>query len=264
MADKPGWTEEKFRVGDSELQVLKGGSGKPLLVFHAELGHPGWLKWHSALAEKRTLWVPLHPGFGKSPMVDWIMNIRDLSVFYARFIREQNLTPADVIGFSLGGWIAAEMAVNNAQQFSKMILVGAAGLRPPTGEIMDMFTVTARTYLNRNVLDPHGSHEFASLFGGEQTPEQFEAWEDARAETARIAWAPYMFTQAMPHLLENIAGLPTLLIWGKQDPVMPLNAGELYHQKIAGSKLVTFDQCGHLPEVEKVDDFIKEVVNFLG
>jgi pimeloyl-ACP methyl ester carboxylesterase len=68
----------------------------------------------------------------------------------------------------------------------------------------------------------------------------------------------------MPHLLENIAGLPTLLIWGKQDPVMPLNAGELYHQKIAGSKLVTFDQCGHLPEVEKVDDFIKEVVNFLG
>jgi pimeloyl-ACP methyl ester carboxylesterase len=264
MADKADWTEEKFRVGDAELQVLKSGKGKPLLVFHAELGHPGWLKWHAALAEKRTLWIPLHPGFGKSPLVDWITNIRDLSVFYSRFIREQKLTPADVIGFSLGGWIAADMAVNNAQQFSKMVLVGAAGLRPPTGEIMDMFTVTARTYLNRNVLDPHGSHEFASLFGGEQTPEQFEAWEEARAETARIAWAPYMFNQSMPHLLENIAGLPTLLIWGKQDPVVPLSAGEVYHQKIAGSKLVTFDNCGHLPEVEKIDDFIKEVVNFLG
>jgi pimeloyl-ACP methyl ester carboxylesterase len=264
MADKAGWTEEKFRVGNSELNVIKGGTGKPLLVFHGELGDGGWLKWHSELAKKRTLWIPLHPGFGKSPMADWIMDVRDLSIFYSRFIREQKLTPADVIGFSLGGWIAAEMAIINAQQFGKMILVGATGLRPPSGEIMDMFTVTARVYLNGNVLDPHGNPEFARLFGGEQTPAQFEAWEDARAEAARIAWKPYMFNQSMAHLLENIAGLPTLLLWGKQDKVVPLSAGEMYHKKIAGSKLVTFDNCGHMPEVEKTDDFIKEVEKFLG
>lgn len=263
MADKAGWTEEKFRAGESELQVIKGGTGKPLLVFHGELGNPGWLEWHSALAQKRTLWIPLHPGFGKSPLASWIMGMRDLSTFYSRFIREQRLTPADVIGFSLGGWIAAEMAVSNAQQFSKMILVGATGLRPPTGEIMDMFTVTARTYLNRNVVDQQGT-EFRKLFGGEQTPEQFEAWEDARAESARIAWQPYMFNQSMSHLLENIAGLPTLLLWGKQDAVVPLSAAEVYHQKIAGSKLVTFDGCGHMPEVEKTGEFVKEVLNFLG
>jgi pimeloyl-ACP methyl ester carboxylesterase len=263
MADN-GWTEEKLKVGNSELHVIKGGKGKPLLVFHGELGDPGRLKWHSALAEKRTLWIPLHPGFGKSPVADWVGNIRDLGTFYSRFIREQKLTPVDVIGFSLGGWIAAEMAVSNAQHFDKMILVGAMGVRPPSGEIMDMFTVTARTYLNHSVLDPQRSHEFAKLFGGEQTPEQFEAWEDARAETARIAWAPYMFNQSMPHLLENIAGLPTLIIWGKQDAVTPLIVGELYKQKIAGSKLVAFDQCGHLPEVEKSDEFIKEVLSFLG
>jgi pimeloyl-ACP methyl ester carboxylesterase len=129
---------------------------------------------------------------------------------------------------------------------------------------MDMFTVTARTYLNRNVLDPRAGTEFASLFGGEQTPEQFEAWEDARAETARIAWKPYMFNQSMPHLLDGITGLPTLLIWGKQDPVVPLSVAELYHQRIAGSKLVTFDNCGHMPEVEKSAEFIKEVESFLG
>ena len=263
MADKAQWTEEKFRVGESELNVIKGGQGKPLLVFHGELGHPGWLGWHSALAQKRTLWIPHHPGFGKSPIADWIMDVRDLSAFYSRFIREQKLAPADVIGFSLGGWLAAEMAVNNAQQFNKMILVGATGLRPPAGEIMDMFTVTARSYLNHNVLDTQGD-EFKKLFGGEQTPEQFEAWEDARAETARIAWKPYMFNQSMAHLLENIAGLPTLLLWGKQDPVVSLNVAELYNKKIAGSKLVTFDRCGHMPEVEKTGDFVKEVLNFLG
>jgi pimeloyl-ACP methyl ester carboxylesterase len=263
MADKTSWTEEKFRVGESELQVVKGGSGKPLLVFHGELGDPGWLSWHSALAQEHTLWIPQHPGFGKSAYVDWIMDMRDLAAFYARFVREQKLAPADVIGFSLGGWLAAEMAAQNAAQFSKMILVGAAGLRPPAGEIMDMFTVTARTYLNHNVLDPHGTPEFNKLFGGEQTPAQFEAWEDARAETARIAWKPYMFNQAMPHLLENVVGLPTLLIWGKQDPVVPLSAGEFYNKRIAGSRLVAFDYCGHMPEVEKPDDFEREVRNFL-
>src|SRR6266851_787659 len=167
MAEKSReWSEEKFRVGDAELHVLKGGKGKPLLVFHGELGHPG---------------------FGRSPITDWIMDVRDLASFYSRLIREQSLAPADVIGFSLGGWLAAEMAVSNAQQFSKMILVGATGLRPPQGEIMDMFTVTARRYLNRTVLDPRAETDFQSLSGGEQTPGQFGAWEAARGERARLA-----------------------------------------------------------------------------
>ena len=262
MAEKQ-WTEEKVRVGDSELHVIKGGSGKPLLVLHGELGHTGWQKWHAALAQKHTLWIPLHPGFGKSPPTDWIGGVRDLSVFYSRFIREQKLTPVDVIGFSLGGWIAAEMAIANAQQFKRMVLVGAAGVRPPSGEIMDMFTVTARKYLNDNVLDPHGAPEFATLFGGEQTPEQYEAWEEARAATAKIAWQPYMFNQTMAHLLENIANLPTLLVWGKQDPVVPLSVANLYKDKIAGSRLVTIDGAGHMPEIEKSGEFLKEVEKFL-
>jgi pimeloyl-ACP methyl ester carboxylesterase len=265
MAERSGeLKEEKFRVGEAELRVLKAGTGKPLLIFHGELGFPGWLQWLASIAKKRTLWIPLHPGFGQSPQASWIMGLRDLACFYARFIREQGLVPADVIGFSMGGWLAAEMAVNDARQFNKMILVAPTGLRPPSGEIMDMFTVTARAYLHRNVLDPDRTPEFSTLFGGEQTPAQFEAWEDARAEVARIAWKPYMFNESMPQLLEGVSGLPTLLIWGRQDPVVPLSAGELYQKKLTGSKLVVFDNCGHMPAIEKRDEFVKEVENFLG
>lgn len=257
------FTEERCKVGETDLIVLKGGTGKPLLVFHGELGFPGWLKWNEALAKKRTLYIPLHPGFGKSPRADWIMDMRDLAAFYTRFVREQKLAPAEVIGFSFGGWLAAEMAVANSAQFSKMILVGATGLRPPEGAIADLFTVTARTYLNNSVINKNNP-EFARMFGGEQTPQQFEEWEDARAETARIAWKPYMFTQSMEHLLENVTDLPTLLLWGKQDRNVPLAAAELYQKKIAGAKLVTFDNCGHMPEVEKADEFIRTVEGFLG
>jgi pimeloyl-ACP methyl ester carboxylesterase len=263
MAEK-GFTEEKVRVGDTELQILKVGTGKPLLVLHGELGFPGLLKWHTALAAKRTLHIPLHPGYGKTEPASWIMNIRDLGNFYSRFIREQKLAPTDVIGFSLGGWLAAEMATANSAQFKKMVLVGAAGLRPPSGEIADMFTVTARGYLNANVHDHQNTPEFPSLFGGEQTPLQYEEWEEARAETARIAWQPYMFTQSMEHLLANISGLPTLLVWGKQDGVVPLSVGEAYKKHIEGAKLVTFDKCGHMPEIEHSAEFIKEIESFLG
>jgi pimeloyl-ACP methyl ester carboxylesterase len=239
------WSEDRVRVGETELCVLRGGQGKPLLYLHGELGFEGWCQWHSALAEKRTVLVPLHPGFGRSSAADWIMDLRDLSAFYSRFVREQKLTAVDVIGFSLGGWIAAEMAVANCAQFHRMILVGATGLRPPQGEIADMYTVTARRFLTRNVYKPDRTSEFATIYGGSRQPSpqqaaaQWEAWEDARAATARIAWKPYMFTQSMAHLLANVAGLPTLIVWGKQDDVVPLSVAQLYHDKIAGSRLVT-------------------------
>jgi pimeloyl-ACP methyl ester carboxylesterase len=259
----PEGKEQTLRVGDHSLTVVQAGSGQPVLVLHEELGDPGWLQWHTELARTRTLMIPQHPGFGKSAQIKWIRNIRDLACFYSRLIREQGLTPIDVMGFSLGGWIAAEMAVNDAKQFRHMVLVGATGIKPPQGDIADLFTVTARNYLNSSVLDQNATGEFAKLYGGEHTAEQFEAWEDARAETSRIAWEPYMFNPSMPQLLEGVAGLPALLIWGRQDRIVPLSAGEVYHKSLGGSELMVVDRCGHRPEIEHQAEFSQRVQRFL-
>jgi pimeloyl-ACP methyl ester carboxylesterase len=259
----PEGKEQTLRVGDNSLVVVQGGSGPRVLVLHEELGDPGWLQWQTELAGSRTLMIPQHPGFGKSPQIKWIRNIRDLACFYSRLIREQGFTPIDVIGFSLGGWIAAEMAVNDARQFRRMVLVGATGIKPPEGDIADLFTVTARSYLNASVLDQKATAEFAKLYGGAHTPEQYEAWEDARAETSRIAWSPYMFNPSLPQLLEGVAGLPTLLVSGRQDGIVPLSAAELYHKSIAGSELMVLDRCGHRPEIEKQTEFSQRVQRFL-
>jgi pimeloyl-ACP methyl ester carboxylesterase len=258
-----GWKEETVPIAGTELKVIQGGSGKPLLVLHDELGHPGWLKWHEELARNHTLIIPLHPGFGQSPQVKWLRNVRDLACFYGRLVREKYAGQVDVIGFSLGGWIAAEMAVFDARQFRRMVLVAPTGIRPPHGEIKDLFTVPARTYLNASVHSIEGTPEFNKLYGGEQTPAQFEAWEDARAETSRLAWEPYMFNPSLPQLLEGVAGLPTLLVWGKQDVVVPLSAGEAYHKSIAGSEFLVLDGCGHKPEIEKQAEFTERVKKFL-
>jgi pimeloyl-ACP methyl ester carboxylesterase len=262
-ANTQEWREETVRVAGADLTYIQAGSGKPLVVLHEELGHPGWLRWHAELARSRTVIIPLHPGFGKSPRVEWVSNVRDLAGFYSQVLRERGLSPADVMGFSMGGWIAAEMAACDAKQFSRMVLVAPTGIRPPQGDIMDMFTVTARAYLDASVQDATQSPEFAKLYGGEQTPEQFEAWEDARAETARIAWQPYMFNPSLGPLLKGVVGLPTLIVWGKQDTVVPVSAAQVYKEAIAGSELVLLDNCGHRPEVEQTTTFVERVRRFL-
>jgi pimeloyl-ACP methyl ester carboxylesterase len=259
----PEWREETLHVAGTTLTVTQAGTGNPVLVLHEELGPPGWLRWHAELARTHTLLTPQHPGYGKSPRVEWISNVRDLAGFYARVLRERNLRPIDVIGFSMGGWLAAEMAACDPAQFRRMVLVAPTGIRPPEGDIMDMFTVTARAYLDASVHDVQNTPEFAKLYGGEQTPEQFEAWEDARAETARLAWQPYMFNPSLGQLLGNVVDLPTLLFWGKQDRVVPVSAAEVYKQSIAGAELVLFDNCGHRPEIEKQADFTQQIQRFL-
>ena len=256
------WSEHTTRVGEHDLVVLEAGDGRPLLVLHEELGHPGPLRWESALAATRRLVVPLHPGFGRTPRVEWISGMRDLACFYGRFLREQKLAPVDVIGFSLGGWLAAEMAANDPSLFSRLVLVGAPGIRPPRGEILDLFLLTGQKYLQASVLDPGRTPEFTALYGAEQTPEQFEAWEECRAETARLAWQPYMVDPSLPHLLGGVR-IPTLLLWGEQDRVVPPSVGEAYREAIAGSRLVLFPECNHRPEIEKRDELLAELRRFL-
>jgi pimeloyl-ACP methyl ester carboxylesterase len=206
--------------------------------------------------------IPLHPGFGVTPWADWITSVRELAGFYSRFVREQKLAPVDVVGFSLGGWVAAEMAACNPEQFKRMVLVAPMGIRPPEGEMLDFFHMMAPQQFIATILDPSNTPEFEELYGGIR-PEQFEVWEDARAETARLAWVPFLHTPSLPHLLGVVDRLPTLLIWGREDIFVPLSAGETYKNAVAGSKLVVLDNCGHRPEVEKSAEFVNELRSFL-
>jgi pimeloyl-ACP methyl ester carboxylesterase len=253
------WTEETTKVAGTELVVIKGGSGKPLLMLHDELGYPGWMTWNEELAKERTLLIPLQPGFGKTPKLEWTRNYRDLGGFYAQVVREMKLDPVDVIGFSAGGFIAAEMAAADPKIFQHMILVAPTGIKPAEGEIADIFPMTIRSYLRKTVADPTGAEEFTKIYGGEMSPEQFELFEDARAETARLAWEPYMHNPSLPYLLAGVKNLPTLLVWGQKDSIVPRGCITAYQQAIVGAQVVEIAGAGHRPEVEKSQEFIKAV-----
>jgi len=257
------WTDEMVEIAGTSLQLVKGGKGEPLLILHDEMGHPGWMRFHQSLSQHYTLHIPSHPGFGNSKRLDWIMNMRDLAGWYLQALDELGLGQVRIMGFSLGGWLAAEMATMCPQQFKKIVLVGATGVRPPKDEIFDMFLVTAREYITETFIDPPNTPEFQRICPDEATPEQREAWEVAREEACRLSWKPYMHYPALPYLLRRLSALPTLIVWGEQDPIVPLSAAEVYHESIEGSRLVILENCGHHPEIEKSEEFVRLVQGFL-
>ena len=126
-----------------------------------------------------------------------------------------------------------------------------------------MFLVTAKQFITEGFLDPESVPEFATLCPDAPTPEQVDVWEDARVEASRMGWKPYMHNPSLPNLLHRVKSLPTLLVWGQQDAVVPLSASQVYQESIKDSQLAVVENCGHRVEVEKSDEFVRLVKQFL-
>jgi pimeloyl-ACP methyl ester carboxylesterase len=263
MAVKVASREEVIQVGDVPVTVRRGGDGPPLLVFHDELGFPGWMSWNDELASRHELIVPLQPAYGQTPKVEWIRSYHDLGGFYARLVREQGWMGTPAVGFSAGAFVAAEMAAACPEIFSKLLLVGPCGLRPTEGEIFDFLAVTIRTHVAATVAKIDAP-EFKEIYGGEMTPLQFELFEDARAETARIGWEPFMFNDSLGHLLQGVGQLPVLLIRGSDDLVVPQGCITAYEAAIPNTTTVSIPGAGHRPEIEDPAAFLSAVNTFLG
>ena len=257
-----GFAEEFVNVGGSRVQLIKEGSGDPLLLLHGSGGSPGWLGYMQSLAERYTVYLPSHPGFGVSDRPDWLESMHDLACFYTWFLEEQKLEGVRAIGFSMGGWLAAEIAVICRHAFSKLMLVDAAGIKPQQGEIVDVFIISPAQVTQMLFHDPKQVPEYDHLYGQAPTPEQQEVAERNQEMAARLCWKPYMHDPRLPSLLARV-NIPTRIVWGRQDRLVPLECGQLYHQAIPGSELVVIDDCGHLPQVEKPQEFVKVALDFL-
>ena len=257
------WTEETITLAGTEVQMVTGGTGEPLLIFHDEMGPFTRLNYQETLAQHYKLYIPSHPGFGKTPALPWIMNMRDMAGWYLQALDELALGPVNVAGFSLGGWLASELATMCPHQFKKLVLVAPMGIKPPVGEIYDMFLEVAHQFINDGFFNPSQIDEFQQVCPDEPSAELIEAWEVAREEACRLGWRPYMYYHGLPNLLSRLKELPTLIVWGEQDAIVPLSAGQVYHEAIKGSRLAVLDNCGHRPEVEKSAEFVELVHRFL-
>ena len=264
MTTTATFTEERYQAAGAEMLMLKGGSGDPLLVLHDEMGQPGWLQLHEQLAQDYTVYAPSLPGFGVTARLDWVMNMRDIATWTLWALEDIGLTNSNVVGFSLGGWLAAEMATQSPQAFRKMALAAPAGILPPTGEILDMFLIVSKQFITAGFHDLDAAGEFQTVCPDEPSPEQVELWETAREEACRLTWRPYMHDRSLPHRLGRVKDLPSLIVWGRNDEVVPPSAGEVYNSSIAGSRFVTLENCGHRSDVERTAALTTLLKEFFG
>ncbi len=264
MTTTAAWSKERVAAAGAEMQILKGGSGEPLLVLHDEMGQPGWLRIHEELAENYTVYAPSLPGFGVTDRLDWVMNVRDMATWTLWAMEDMGLPSLNVAGFSLGGWLAAEMATQNPRAFNKMALAAPAGILPPTGEILDMFLMVSAEFITAGVHNPSAATEFQTICPDEPSPELVELWETAREEACRLTWRPYMHDRSLPHRLGRLKALPSLIVWGRNDEVVPPSAGEVYNSSIPGARLVTLEDCGHRIDIEKTDELAGFLRDFFG
>lgn len=257
------FAEELVTAAGVRVHLRRGGAGRPLLILHGELGVPGWLRAHALLARRFAVYVPSLPGFGASTRPDWIAGVRDVAAWVTWFVRDLKLPePLPVIGFSLGGWIAAEIATVNASIFSRMVLVDAAGLQPDEGQVWDYFLHSNREALPRAFCDSTQAPEYEQYYGRTWTPADETQAEQNREMMARLAWKPYMRSHTLAGLLPGVA-TPTLVVWGREDAIIPLDAGQRYARAIPGATLKIVDRCGHMPEMEQPEAFVQSVLEFL-
>ena len=257
------WTRHTRELAGIQTNIVTGGSGDPVLVLHDETGYPGWLRWNESLGEHFNLNIPMMPGSGGSARLDWAMSMRDMAGWYLEALDDMDIGQVNVVGFSLGGWLAAELATMDPSRFRKLVLVGAAGVRPPVGQILDMFLVTMPIFLETSVANKDQVDEFTILNPEEPTPDQQFDWEDIREVACMLAWRPYMHNPNLPQLLHRVKRVPTLLVWGRDDEIVPLSAGQLYNESIPGSRLAVIENCGHMPQIEHPDEFVQIVSQFL-
>ena len=262
MADTRDYTDELIDVAGTRVQVLKGGSGAPLLCLHGAGGNPGWLPYHQALAQLYTVYAPSHPGYDRSSRPDWISTMTDMAHFYRQFIEALGLAPVHLMASSMGGWLAAELAAMCPPYLRSLVLVDAAGLKPQVGEIAEILSVSPDVTAKRRFYDTTQVPDYERLMNRQLTPEeQAMQWRN-REMTSRLCWKPYFHNPNLSSYLRGVT-TPTLIVWGKQDAIMPVNCGELYQQALANATLHVIDRCGHSPAVEKPQEFLTTVRTFL-
>jgi pimeloyl-ACP methyl ester carboxylesterase len=252
------WASEDVEVAGSRLRLRRGGSGDPLLVLHRDTGTPERLPFYDALAGHFTVYLPAHPGYDGSERPGWMRSVRDVAAVYQWLLADRDLPEVSLLGLGFGGWIAAEMASMSPRAFRRLVLVGAMGIKPRQGEIFDQAIVSYIDYVRAGFED---AAAFERLFGAEPATPQLEQWDLNREMTFRIAWKPYMYNPGLPHLLGGVR-IPSLVVWGSRDRVVPRDCGEQYARALGRARLAVVEGAGHCVEMEQPGPLAALVIRF--
>ena len=250
MAESDQFTHAEIDLPTGKISYLRGGTGPLLICLHHSWGSPGVLALHENLAIEFDVLLPDMPGWGGSDRPIWARTVRDIAILVTHFARRVTETPYHLVGLGFGGYVAAEIASMSESTLASLALVGAVGIQPNEGEIMDQMMYSHRQYIEESFSD---RDSYLSHFGEEPPQEMRDLWDHSREMTARVSWKPYMFNRRLGELLQNVL-VQTSLIWGEHDKVVPLDVAQQYQGALKNSQIHIVKNAGHVVEIEAPDE----------
>ena len=252
-----------LRGGDFKAEVLKNGSGPPLLYLHGAIGQKGWAPFLDALAQKFTVYAPYLPGYSKSNGLDKLDDLTDLTLYQFELLDALGVAKAHVVGHFLGGMIAAEMAALSPSYVDHLVLAAPAGTWRDSEPAADLLSMTADE-LQNNLWSSASSSMSLS-------PADFEANSRLKAELAadrvqdltsagKFLWP--IPDKGLKRRAYRIKA-PTLILWGENDRIIPPVYAEDFSKLIPGSQVSVLPNAGHLLMIERAEVFAGAVTDFL-
>jgi pimeloyl-ACP methyl ester carboxylesterase len=252
---------ERLTVHGIELEVLRRGSGRPIVLLHGFQTIDRDARFLELLGTHGEVIAPSGPGFGHSPRpkdFDTVYDLVHLHLGVLETLPGDNVT---LLGFSFGGWLAAEVAAACSHRLDKLVLVDPVGIKisdRETPDILDIFNRSPDEVRRRSWHDPD---RFAPDFN-EMSDEALVIYARNREALCLYTWHPYMYNSQLPRWLGRIT-VPTLLVWGASDGVVTPDYGRAYSRLIPNSQFALIERAGHHPEIEQPEAFVERVAAFL-
>ncbi len=262
LLSRKGGEAETVEVCGRPTIIMHGGDGPPFVYLHSTLGESFlWLPFYQAWAKQFTVYVPTHPGFGKSGGFDQIDTIEDMAFHYVELFDALGLDEILLGGVSLGGWIAAEFAVRWPERVKKLWISGSPGLWVDEQPLPDLFRDMAHPSRLRPLLFHDAEGYMAKMvIADDASDERRLGAYQAMTVLARLVWErPYD-----PKLAARLHRVqcPTLLLWGEHDRLVPPAYAEAYKKYLPHAEVQLIPDCGHLGMFEKESAFVEAVMRF--
>ncbi len=249
--------------GAFEIELRQAGAGRDVVWLHGEAG-PVWNRFHDTLAGQRRVLAPSHPGYGASTGGERLDDIHDAIYLYLDLLDALDLREVALVGHGLGGMFAAELAAVQPARVSHLVLLDPFGLWLPEVPTLDYFVLPPAELAEALYRDRDSPAAQATA----RAPEGQEGLIAFMLERAQSMAAAARFLWPIPDrgLSKRIhrVRVPTLIIWGQSDRVLPPVYAVEWQRRIPSSRLVIRQDAGHLPHVEEPDALAELTNAFLG
>lgn len=239
--------ETTMDVDGIPLRMVRGGEGSCALFLHGAAGLQGWLPFFDALSSSHDVVATEHPGFGLSYRQTWADSLAKLADFYVAFLKRSELGKVHVIGSSLGGWLASEIAIRDESMLRSLTLLAPAGIQSPEIPLPDMLS-WSYPELMRNVFADQKISEQVIAQPLSETQQELRAYN--RTAVERLGRRGF-HNPDLPAQLAKI-GVSTAIMWGDTDRVTPTGYAPLWKHALPRAKLHIIPSCGHLPHIERL------------